>query len=271
MSLANLLPTIGVRGVTAGKGMSETGDVSRTRRHITEVVTEEAMRRESYKVFRHLCGVSREYPIDGPEAEKLRDSQISQATHQMLLGALLCVREYQPKHYSALATATLKYLRELIEKGSAEYEVKKPRGAREFWGWIGGPEIAVAHDEIVRRLKEAWSKQPRPDVLPDRDAAEQSFVFKARGNEKLRASNLLRYARTRDRIAAIRGASLEVMRTEISDSTARRWLKSLKTPARVSHKILANALKRTPRKIQDLIREGRAQNRVAPELDRRSE
>lgn len=254
-----------------GKKASRSRVASRTRKHINEVVSEEAMRKEADKVSRHLAGLSREYPVSNPEDEKLRDELIVKAAHRMFLGALLCVREYQPKHYSALATATLKYLREMIEQGSAEYQVKKPLGAKGFWEWIGGPEIAVAHDEIVRRLEESWSNPPKPDMLPDRAAAEEIFVFKARGKEELRASNLLRHARTRDRVAVIRTISLEVMRTEISDSTARRWLNSCETPARLSHKILANALKRTPRKVQELIRQGRAQIRAAQELDRRSE
>ena len=229
------------------------------------------MRKELDKVLSHLSGLSREYPKSGPEEEKLRGELIAKAANRMFLAALLCVREYQPRHYSALATATLKYLREMIETGGAEYRVSKPRGPKEFWEWMGGPEVAAAHTEIVRRLKAVWSAKPEIAALPDRDAAEQLFVFKARGSEAHRARNLLHQGRMRDRVVAIRTVSLEVMGTEISDSTARRWLKKFKTPAGLSHMILANALKRTPRKVQDLIRQGRAQIRHAQELDRRSE
>lgn len=244
--------------------------LGRTRRQISEVVTEEAICREADRVLSNLAGAWRIYSSSDVEDEERRREVIAKTANWMVTAALVCVREYQPRHYSALKTAAPKYLESMIENGTAEFRINKPRGAKEFWEWAESAEIASAHDEIVRRLKAVWSMKPRLATLPDREATKQLFAFKARGNVPLYAGNRLLHARKSDRVAGIREASREVMAAEISDSTARRWLKQFETPARVSHMIIANALKRTPRKVQDLIRRGRAQIRFAQELDRRS-
>lgn len=250
---------------------SQAREGTRARRHIGEVVTEAEMRRLVDKVFGYLHSFSREYSRSVSVAEERRVELVAMAAHRMLAAGLLCVVKYQPQHFEALKTATLAYLRKSIENGSAEYIVGKSRGPKKFWEWLAAPEIAAAHDEIGRRLKQAWSDRPKVPSLPDRDAAAELFIFKVGRDGRNYARNLLHQAKTRDRVAAIQQASLEVMRTQISDSTARRWLKERKTVARLSHKIIANALKRTPRNIQDLIRQGREQNRFADDLRRRDD
>lgn len=239
--------------------------MEKRRRHITEIVTEETIAKEIDFVLSHLAGAERMLmPAVTEEERRRRQEIIGEAAKRMFVAGLLCLKAYEPRQYSALATAAMRYLRERIEQGTAAFTAHKPRGPKAFGEWMHGTRILAAYEEIVRQLEDAWKKLPTGLVRPLPPRAPRT----ARYSEVQHVGGQRYHQRLADRISAVQRAAETVLQISIGDDVAKKWLKNHETPSRVALAMLGDVLKRSPRGMRDLLNRARKQVQFAKDNDR---
>lgn len=129
----------------------------KARRHVVAVVTEESITKEIDFVLSHLVGAEGVLmPATSEEERRRRQAIVREAANRMFVAGLLSVKTYQPRQYSALATAAIRYIHEKIGKGTAAFTVQKPRGPKAFWEWMLGTSALATYNALVQKLREAW-------------------------------------------------------------------------------------------------------------------
>src|SRR5689334_16397585 len=113
---------------------------SARRRQLRTVLTPEALSKQS----RHIRGFLRSCqhivpPSNDPVEIERRRAILSEVANQLLSGALLTLRAYEPSHYVALFDAVSRYAKEKLETGKATLVVRRARRGSEFAETLLGP------------------------------------------------------------------------------------------------------------------------------------
>lgn len=211
-----------------------------SRRRIQDVVTIEATERIADQFNKGLWQLTFELSPAEDEAEERRRIDVLRETARLSLrGALVLLKEFHPEHYRSLIRATIALGRARLRGETGKFELRaKPHGEVPD-EWVVLPEILGVYDAIMKRLRQAWKP-------PKKAFTTTWFVSKdGQYGEPQKFGTEVRYKTERRRVQAIIEvartlAPAEVLRYEVAEKKARRWVRASPKRSDIARELLAD-------------------------------
>jgi hypothetical protein len=226
------------------------------RRSITEVVTIEAINAESESLYSRLHAAERRQPPPADQAEEDERTRLLQQGLMVAgLAALVYLREHKPAIHVQVASSVVRFTEDRLRKRRATFEIRPLAKDERFWSRVNIQYVLAGHRIFLPRLKEIWRERP---LVPADGKVRRSVALQLYGDRRYQgAHHRARLIAHRAKAVCALLAEMGIDKVEegrrVTEQIAGRWVRMVKTPANVSHRILARLFGVSVRRVEQIL------------------